>query len=164
MPRWPDRTPEERFWSNVDKSGECWVWTRGRDKYGYGNIKVDGKRIGTHRFAYTLAYGPIPEGLSVCHRCDNPPCVRPDHLFAVTEKDNAQDREQKGRSHFQKHPELVKCGEDHHAAKLTDEQVRFMRLIREKLGLSYEKLAVVFDVSTSTVHRVCNGTWWKHVG
>lgn len=135
-----------------------------KDRHGYGRINVNGKRVGAHRFAYETAIGPIPEGLCVCHRCDNPSCVRPEHLFAGTDKDNAQDRQQKGRSGFQRYPEIVKCGESHHAAKLTEKRVKLMREIREELGLTYEQLGVLFGVNTSTAHQACIGLWWKHVG
>lgn len=163
MPRWPDRTPEERFWSNVDKSGECWVWTAGKDEHGYGNIKIEGRRVATHRFSYATFVGAIPDGLCVCHRCDNPSCVRPDHLFVGTQKANCQDRQQKGRSGFQRYPELVKCGEAHHAAKLTEKRVRLMRALRAELGTPYAELAALFNVTTNTAHRACVGVWWKHV-
>lgn len=87
------------FWSNVDQSGSCWVWLRSRSggRMGYGRVQFRGRLEVAHRVAWTLAIGPIPEGLFVLHKCDNPPCVRPDHLFLGTAQDNSRDRDEKGR-------------------------------------------------------------------
>src|SRR5678816_2871477 len=96
----------ERFWSKVDQSGDCWIWTAHHLSSGYGLIGTGSMRDGTrrgslaHRVSWELAYGTIPDGLFVCHRCDNPSCVRPDHLFLGTCKDNAADSVAKGRMHF----------------------------------------------------------------
>lgn len=88
----------KKFWANVDKSGECWRWL-GTPLLtgGYGRLRVDGKATKAHRRAYELAVGPIPAGLFVLHRCDNPICVRPDHLWLGTAADNNADMMRKGR-------------------------------------------------------------------
>lgn len=90
---------ETRFWSHVHKTPTCWVWTgtTNKSRRGYGIMVHGGVRVQAHRLAHTLLVGPIPEGMFVCHHCDNPPCVRPDHLFLGTQADNIHDMMQKGR-------------------------------------------------------------------
>jgi len=89
----------EKFWASLDIRGneDCWEWQRGRDDGGYGCVCYSGKRYGAHRLAWELTNGPIPEGLLVCHSCDNPPCCNPKHLFLGTHGDNMQDALTKGR-------------------------------------------------------------------
>jgi hypothetical protein len=90
----------ERFWDRCDLSGgpdACWPWTGARTSWGYGNTRVDGKTVGTHRVAWQLTHGPIPAGMSVLHRCDNPPCCNPRHLFLGSPLDNKADSIAKGR-------------------------------------------------------------------
>jgi hypothetical protein len=98
----------EHFWSKVDKNGPtpthqpglgaCWIWLGSRKENGYGQCYVNRRPIYAHRFAYEHAVGPLTDGLRALHRCDNPPCVRPDHLFAGTQSDNTKDAIQKGRA------------------------------------------------------------------
>ena len=85
------------FWAKVDKSGECWTWTGARDPRGYGRLGRGRKTLFAHRFSWEEENGPIPNGLFVCHSCDNPACVRPSHLFLGTQKDNIRDMMSKNR-------------------------------------------------------------------
>ena len=88
-----------RFWSKVRTGTGCWEWTGARARFGHGLVHVGpgGKLAQTHRVAWELMVGPVPEGMGVLHRCDNPPCVRPDHLFLGTQQDNVRDMWAKGR-------------------------------------------------------------------
>jgi hypothetical protein len=90
---------EQRLWPKVIKHiGGCWEWTGSRTAPGWhGIIMFEGRRQVTHRVSWALAYGPIPKGLRVLHRCDNPPCVRPSHLYLGTQRDNALDMVARGR-------------------------------------------------------------------
>src|ERR1035437_4371398 len=94
-------TAEERFWPKVKKSflkDGCWPWQAGCDSKGYGSFSLIGRTIvGAHVASWIIYFGPIPKGMCVLHKCDNPPCVRPDHLFLGTKGDNIRDMDDKGR-------------------------------------------------------------------
>lgn len=119
-PRPPQGMTPERFWTRVDTSNPdgCWEWTGNRSggtrtaPYGRFQRTVNGKLqiVRAHRYAYEITYGPIPDGLRVLHRCDNPPCCRPDHLFLGTDLDNALDKKAKGRARNQ-HTALRAAGD-----------------------------------------------------
>jgi hypothetical protein len=156
-PRAPESTPiAERFWSKVDKSGDCWVWTgsRARGRWqGYGRINAGDFVALAHRVSWEIANGPIPTGMLVLHRCDNPPCVRPEHLFLGTSHDNNLDMARKRRSTH---------GERNAGAKLTKAMVRAMRAEREA-GESVSALAGKYGVSPDSASRILNRRTWKHV-
>lgn len=89
-------------WLQVDRSGDCWIWRGSTANSGYGLARTtEGRRTHAHRLIYEREIGPIPEGMNVLHRCDNPPCVRPDHLFLGSQLANVRDMIAKGRAHFQ---------------------------------------------------------------
>lgn len=89
---------QDRFWRKVVKGDGCWLWTGHRGSGGYGRFWLNGKQVLAHRTSWEITNGPIPDGLYACHRCDNPPCVKPAHLFLGTALDNAEDRDRKGRT------------------------------------------------------------------
>ena len=143
----------ERFWSRVDKNGSCWLWTGSRTYNGYGHFygKIDGVVYWrANRFSWALANGSIPDGMFVCHRCDNPWCVNPDHLFIGDRFDNMRDALQKGR---------FANGERARHAKLTEPQVIEIKRSDE----SDSVLAKRFNIDPSAITKIRNGTNWKHV-
>ncbi len=110
-------TVEERFWSYVNKTDGCWLWIGNRCPKGYGILAVKRRPKRAHRVSWEMHFGAIPEGLLICHRCDTPGCIRPDHLFIGTQQDNLDDMYQKGRgptgdkNGLRKHPEARSPGE-----------------------------------------------------
>lgn len=90
-------TEEERFWAKVDKTETCWLWTAGKDRRGYGKFKSQGKTVRAHRYSYMLVNGSIPNGLFVCHECDVPGCVNPQHLWLGPPSSNTRDMVLKNR-------------------------------------------------------------------
>ena len=173
------------FWAKVDKNGPngCWVWTGTIATHcgGYGifDRRRNGVRIArrVHRIAYELLVGPIPENQLLRHKCDNPPCLNPDHLVPGTPRDNSQDMVQRGRHWTQVRPELIPRGVDHwtvkrgvaslprgelhHNAKLTAEQVRVIHEAYEQGQDSQRGLAIQFGVSQGTIWQIINGNYWK---
>lgn len=143
-----DSWAEEKFWPRVDKSGECWLWTGATNARGYGTCWRNGVKWRTSRVAWDLARGPIPPGLCVCHRCDNPLCVRADHLFLGTNDDNVRDRNFKGRA---------ARGESHGSCKLTDEQVAHMRAEYALCRVTHRELAQRYGVSPGHVTHLLSG-------
>lgn len=92
----PKSTPKY-FWSKVDKSKECWEWTGCKDRDGYGQFGYNNRQWKAHRIAYFFSHGSIDDSKLICHHCDNPKCVRPEHLYQGTVKDNSQDMINRGR-------------------------------------------------------------------
>ncbi len=153
----------KRFWSKVDKSGECWLWTASRKPNGYGQFTKKPLVFYAHRVAYEATYGPIPDGLNVCHRCDNPPCVRPDHLFLGTPLDNTRDKIAKGRARYGRGGGGVRHrGEQSPQSKLTETTVRAIRRAYA-CGAHQASLAREYGVSARAIAFAVQGITWAHV-
>lgn len=139
---------EDRFFSRFVKTDSgCWQWTAHADKNGYGILPGDKGAIRAHRLSYELHKGEIPKKMMVCHTCDNPGCVNPDHLFIGTAKDNAQDALKKGRHYI---------GEKNGRSKLTREQVNFILNCK----LNGQQLAEKFGVTRATINRIRRMEGW----
>ena len=147
--------PVARFWSKVEKSDGCWLWLGAREREGYGRFFLPGRGLlRAPRYAYELAHGPIPPGYFVCHRCDNPPCVNPDHLFLDLPAGNAADCSRKGRTNQ---------GEARYSAKLTEVQVQEIRTRYAAGGVTTVALGREYGVTHQTIGQALNGRTWKHV-
>lgn len=160
------KLPAERFWAKVKKTDDCWVWT-GNMAGKYGRFWSPPKTVLAHRFSYQLAHGPFDPKKVVCHRCDNPVCVRPDHLFLGTHKDNTQDAIKKGRlprgdNHYlRRDPSRAARGERNGFAKINPDVVREIRRRADKE--KQKDIAKALGVSPATVSHVITGRKWKHV-
>ncbi len=145
-----------RFWSKVDKRGpdECWPWTAQRDRDGYGKFWLRGRDHAAHRVVIEVEGGELPEGKVVCHRCDNPPCVNPAHLFVGTVSDNNRDAVAKGR---------LARGEARPNTRLTEGDVIRIREMVAEQG-TQKHAAELFGLSNATVSSMVRGDTWKHVG
>lgn len=141
-----------KFWQKVNKSDGCWEW-QGNAIKGYGVVKRNGKALRAHRESYRLTNGSVPDNLWVLHRCDNPLCVRPDHLFLGTPKQNVDDMVAKNRQ---------AKGVQQQCAKLTDDDVREARRLHE-LGVTKRALARQFGVTQRTMVEAIRRITWRHV-
>lgn len=147
-------TLRERFYRYVRTGDGCWEWLGYRDRNGYGRLNVKGLPQLASRVSYLVHNGDIPKGQCICHKCDNPACVNPDHLFLGTQADNVADMHAKGRAR-----KRALTGADHHASKLDGEAVRNIRASEEPVAV----LARRFNVSRATVYSVLKGLTWTHV-
>lgn len=149
---------EVRFWAKVRYGGtspdtaDCWEWQGHRKGRGYGAIKSKGIAIQTHRLSWTLHNGPIPEGMLVCHTCDNPPCVNPAHLFLGTVADNMRDMAAKGRGGRLR-------GEAHGMSRLSWAKVEEIRRLAGSVPT--RQLALRYGVNPRTVDFVIRGETWR---
>lgn len=184
---WPKMSASERFWSHVDirNTDECWPWMAFRDNDGYGKFHVnEGRCIAAHRFCYEDYYGvSIPTELMGLHRCDNPPCCNPAHIYPGNQEQNMRDRDERKRTatgdrngskrsghkiaegqrlRYDKRPESFVRGELHTNAKLNADKVNEMRRLRDE-GMLYSELGQRFNVTAATAQFVCTRKGWKHV-
>lgn len=148
-------TVSERLMSKVDKSSGCWNWTAGKDSYGYGQMRVNGRKRLVHRISYEENTGPIPPRLCVLHRCDNPACINPEHLFLGTHRENMDDMLAKGRQ-----ARTSQKGVLHGHAKLTEADVLAIRVAS---GISQAALALQYGMGRSQISNIRLGKCWKHL-
>ncbi|TSA41005.1 MAG: HNH endonuclease [Verrucomicrobiales bacterium] len=144
----------DSFWSRVKKTDDCWIFSGGKKGRGYGQHRFQGQSQSAHRVSFQLCKGEIPKGILVCHTCDNPPCVNPDHLFLGTGKDNAQDMLKKGRENKEK-------GSKRYCSKLTEETC--LQLKRLLPSMTDVQLSKRFGISRMAVWFIRNGLRWMHV-
>lgn len=151
----PWRDEEALFWGNLDKKDSgCWEWSGKRNEQGYGRLWFRGKQIRAHRLSWSLINGLIPEGLDILHKCDNPSCCNPNHLYSGTDKDNANDRQARGRL-------IPRKGEDHHKSLLTWNQIGEIREFCENNPRSQRITAKRYGVKESVISKIVNGVTWK---
>ena len=166
-------SPEQRLWAQVTKSGplcpgrgRCWVKLNSKSWY----LHVGGRLEVASRFSWVLHNGPIPDGLEVCHHCDNPACIRPSHLFVATHKENMEDMVIKCRGRggvsgpsnsSTKYPHL-RQGDRNGNKKLSSQKVLELRMDYKSGKHTYRSLAIKYNVSTVTVNRIVNNRSWKY--
>lgn len=153
------RPLEVRFWENIDKRGphDCWEWKASKFKTGYGRVGIGqstGKTALAHRVAYEFTYGPIPNEMVICHKCDNPPCCNPSHLFLGSHADNVSDKVAKNRHDH---------GMNHACAKLTDEQVVEARLRYATGNFFQRELAAEYCISRGVMGALLRRKTWRHL-
>lgn len=159
----------DRFLTYVDKNGPngCWIWTGRADKKGYGRIWIEGKILVASRASYILHVGPIPPLMFVCHKCDNPPCVNPDHLFLGTNAENQADSIAKGRK---PRGEIVTAerialglvGEGSPVARFSEKVIRSARDLYATGNWKQSEIARLLGISRSQVNRVVRGMSRNH--
>lgn len=143
-----------RFYGWTVTDSGCWEFEGNRFSNGYGQLYVDGRKLLTHRLAYEAWVGPIPEGQVIRHKCDNKPCLNPDHLETGTEGDNKRDAVERGQ---------ISVGEASANSKLNEAQVREIRVRYAKGKTPYAKMGVEYGLSASAIHLIVTRRNWKHV-
>lgn len=139
----------------VKDSFECWEWTGNKPDGRYGHFSVRGKIVKAHRWIYELCCGPIPEGMVIRHKCDNPSCVNPRHLTIGTHQDNINDRQERGRY-------ADRQGEKHPLRKISEADVHDIRRAAE-LGESHRSIAERFRIGSQQVGKIVRRENWGHI-
>lgn len=137
------------FWLKVNKTDGCWNWSACRDKQGYGEFRFKMKKYKAHRFSWKVSFGDIPKGILVCHKCDNPSCVNPQHLFLGTQLDNIRDMVAKGRG-------FNRSGENNGMHKLSLVQVREIKKLYKSGKYLQKELSDIFKVGQDHLSRIIN--------
>lgn len=153
-------TPAQLFWKNVNPGdpSECWEWQGHINDSGYGDMRCgSGPLLRAHRVSYEIHKGHIPANLLVCHSCDNPRCVNPNHLWLGTDADNMKDMDQKGRR-----VNAPQYGEKHGMSRLTPDAIRDIRSLA-KSGVSYEEIGGRFNISDVHAGRIAKRESWSHI-
>lgn len=144
----------DRFMQKVAKTPECWVWTARTTRQGYGGFFANGRNNLAHRISYEMFVGHVGD-LHVLHRCDNPSCVRPDHLFLGTNRDNVDDKVAKGRT-----PSAV--GELNAHSRLKKDDVLMIRAMHAK-RVPRADIARTFEVAPAYINQIVNRKAWRHI-
>lgn len=171
-----------RFLKKVNNiGGGCWEWggcLYDKKGGGYGGFSIGGKPFRAHRIAWVIKNGEIKNGLQVLHKCDNPKCCRPDHLFLGTSTDNMQDcafkkrntmikhpeKASRGDAHYsRRRPEILKRGEDNWNSKITKEDVLEIRRLHSEMGFSSREIAVNYLISCRSIRDIISRITWRHV-
>ncbi len=148
---------ENKFWQKVNKTPECWEWTAGKSAAGYGRFVVNSKQEYTHRISWDLHNDIKSKGFEVCHTCDNPGCVNPEHLFLGTHLDNVNDMLKKGRGKLPPR----KPGSSNGFSKLTEPQVLEIRRLAS--FMSQTEISRLFGVTNQSIHGIVHRNSWKHI-
>jgi len=150
---------KERFWANVDIADNCWNWTASRNQYGYGRMCITTsykkkKWLQAHRISYAIFYGPIPEGKIICHHCDNPACVRPDHLYCGTWANNTHDAVVRGN---------MNVGVKNGNSRFTEVDIIDIRNKYSTGKFTYRQIANEYNTYPMTICDIVRRKRWKHV-
>lgn len=152
----PAKLTPEKFWSMCEKrENSCWEWTRCLHKDGYGQLSYHRKFWLAHRLAWHLARGPIPKGICVCHKCDNPKCINPDHLFIGSHAENMSDMKNKGRR------KNINSGELNGRAKISASDAAEIRNKYQSGKTRQVDLAAEYGIAQTVISLIVRGKIWK---
>lgn len=145
-----------RFFSKVSKGKSCWEWIGCLHEQGYGIARREGQKVLAHRLSWEIHFGKIPIGMEICHRCDNPKCVKPDHIFVGTHQDNMRDMMAKGRN-------ADMNGEKNGNHKLNAGDIKNIRSLYTTGNYSQRELAMKFDVHQTNIGHIVRANTWMDI-